>query len=135
MAQRHTHMLEVELGLLSDGSIGVESRLDAVPQHGHVHGHGARAGGAGGILDISSRRALAVGAVWAAGVLRASSLPEGPQLGAAERMRGKDEERARPAIWWFRIIVHPLRFASSLCRSGGVRVWVAANVPAHTTRG
>jgi len=31
-------MLEVELGLLADGSIGVERRLDAVPQHAHVHG-------------------------------------------------------------------------------------------------
>jgi hypothetical protein len=27
----HTHMLEVELGLLSDGSIGVKGRLDAIP--------------------------------------------------------------------------------------------------------
>jgi hypothetical protein len=43
----------------------------------------------------------------------------GPLVGAAGRIRGKDEERARPAIWWF--TVHPLRFASSLCRSGGVQ--------------
>ena len=31
-------MLEVEFGLLSNGSIGVKGRLDAVPQHAHVHG-------------------------------------------------------------------------------------------------
>jgi hypothetical protein len=76
-------MLEVELGLLSDGSIGVERRLDAVPQHGHVHGHGGLAGGAGGIVDIDilSRRALAAGAVWAAVGLRASSVVPGASSG------------------------------------------------------
>lgn len=31
-------MLEVELGLLSDGSIRVKGRLDAVPEHSDVHG-------------------------------------------------------------------------------------------------
>ena len=33
-----THMLEVELGLLSNGGIRVERRLDPVPQAGNVHG-------------------------------------------------------------------------------------------------
>jgi hypothetical protein len=114
-------MLEIELGLLSDGSIGVERRLDAVPQYGHVHGHGGVSRRACSLVDdISCRRALAVGAVWAVVGLRASSrLPECPRLGAARSIRGNNEERARPAIWWF--MVHPLRFASSLCRSGGVQ--------------
>jgi len=31
-------MLEIELGLLSNGGIRVESRLDPVPQAGNVHG-------------------------------------------------------------------------------------------------
>ena len=36
-AFRGTHMLQVELGLLSDGGIRVERRLDAVPQAGNIH--------------------------------------------------------------------------------------------------
>jgi hypothetical protein len=35
-------MLQVELGLLANGSIRVQRRLDAVPQHSHVHGCGGR---------------------------------------------------------------------------------------------
>ena len=34
----NTHMLEIEFGLLSDGSVRVERRLDPVPQAGNVHG-------------------------------------------------------------------------------------------------
>jgi hypothetical protein len=37
IAPRLTHMLEVKLGLLSDGGIRVERRLDPVPQAGYVH--------------------------------------------------------------------------------------------------
>jgi len=33
----NTHMLEVELGLLSDGGICVQSRPDPIPQTGNVH--------------------------------------------------------------------------------------------------
>jgi hypothetical protein len=33
-------MLQVELGLLANGGIRVQRRLDAVPQHSHVHGCG-----------------------------------------------------------------------------------------------
>lgn len=35
-------MLEIELGLLADGCIGVESRLDAVSQHVDIHGCGGQ---------------------------------------------------------------------------------------------
>jgi hypothetical protein len=31
-------MLEVEFGLLSDGSIRVKRRLNAIPEHGDIHG-------------------------------------------------------------------------------------------------
>lgn len=31
-------MLEIELGCLSDGGVGVKRRLDPVPQAGNVHG-------------------------------------------------------------------------------------------------
>jgi hypothetical protein len=30
-------MLEIELGLLSDGGIRIERRLDPVPQAGYIH--------------------------------------------------------------------------------------------------
>jgi hypothetical protein len=52
-------MLEVELRLLSNGSIRVERRLDAVPQHARVHGRG----GYRGSVVRPSRRALEAGAV------------------------------------------------------------------------
>jgi hypothetical protein len=38
-------VFEVKLGLLSDGGVGVERRLDAVPQAGDVHGRGGDKGG------------------------------------------------------------------------------------------
>jgi hypothetical protein len=125
-------MLEVELGLLSDGSIGVKRCLDAIPQHGHVHGHGGMAGRACCLVDdIMSRRALAVGAVWAAGGLRVSSLlPEGPRLGAARRMRAKDEEapgRQSGGFW-----CTPCALRPACAGVEGFSVWVAANVPGHT---
>jgi hypothetical protein len=34
----NTHLLEIKLRLLSDGGVGVKSRLDPVPQAGNVHG-------------------------------------------------------------------------------------------------
>jgi hypothetical protein len=124
-------MLEVELGLLSDGSIGVERRLDAVPQYGHVHGRGGRAGRGCCLLDdIMCRRALAVGAVWAAGGVQASSLlPEGPRLGA-RRIRAKDEEapgRQSGGFW-----CTPCALRPACAGVEGLIVWVAANVPGHT---
>jgi len=38
IAQSHTHMLQVEFCLLSDGGVRVEGRLNAVPQHSDIHG-------------------------------------------------------------------------------------------------
>jgi hypothetical protein len=59
-------MLEVELGLLADGSIGVERRLDAVPQHAHVHGRESVLVERRGVArpgDMAERAALEAGAV------------------------------------------------------------------------
>lgn len=35
-----THMLEIKLSLLSDGSVCIKGRLYAVPQYAHVHVRG-----------------------------------------------------------------------------------------------
>jgi hypothetical protein len=70
-------MLQVELCLLSYGSIGVEGRLNAVPQHSDIHGRDYFLCEGGWWPSMVSRvgELSEVGAVWAVVGLRASSLP------------------------------------------------------------